>query len=298
MVSETLPRQIWHAVVTGHSGFIGRRLTARLESEGVVVTGLSRSTGFEVAADALLLNGDDHVFHLAGMSYVPEAWADPAGCYRTNTLGTVNVLEQCRATGASMTFVSTFIYGAQAPMPVPETVPANPNNPYAFSKFAAEEACRHYARAHGVKVSILRLFNTYGAGHDPKFLVPTIARQALDASVPEIVVADLSPRRDFVHVDDVVEALLLSPRLPAGEAFNIGSGRSQSVGDVIAACVRAAGANKPFRDRGEKRPGEIADIVADISAMTAATGWRPQMDFETGIAQLVRTLASERAPQR
>lgn len=279
-----------HALITGQTGFIGRRLAGRLEHDGVRVTGVSRTAGLDVTAADLPMSGVDHVYHLAAMSYVPDAWADPAECYRINTLGTMRVLDQCRRAGASMTFVSTYVYGWPAPMPVSERTPANPNNPYAFSKLAAEEACRFYAKTFGVNVSILRLFNAFGPGQGKDFLIPTIARQVLDPACAEVVVADLAPRRDFVHVDDVVKAFLAAPGLPSGQPFNIGSGRSHSVEDVVQACLTAAGVNKPYRARDEKRMNEISDVVADISAIEAACGWRPEISFRDGIKTVVEAI--------
>lgn len=284
------PKPLRHVVITGRSGFIGRRLAQRLEGEGVSVSGVSRANGIDVTRGFLPLEGVDHVYHLGGLSFVPDAWADPSAYYFTNTYGTVRVLDQCRQAGIPVTFVSTYVYGSSAPIPVSEKTPPNPNNPYAFSKLAAEDACRFYARTFGLEVSILRLFNAYGPGQGASFLIPTIARQAVDRDCREIVVADLSPRRDFIHVDDVVDALRAAPRLPRGEAFNVGSGRSHSVQNVIEACLSAANVAKPFRARDERRANEVPDVVADISALSAAIGWRPQIAFEAGIRTVIEAM--------
>lgn len=285
--SPPLPDRV---VMTGHTGFIGRHLTARLESLGVDVAGVSRSTGWDLLNDDLPLDGASHVFHLAALSFVPDSWADPAGVYRVNTEGTVRVLDQCRRAGVPLTFISTFVYGAGAPVPVPESFPPTPANPYAFSKLAAEDACRFFARTFDMDVTILRLFNAYGPGQSDAFLIPTIARQAADPDVAEIVLADLEPRRDFIHVSDAVEAMARTISLPGGGTYNIGSGRSHSIGEVIAACLKAAGSSKPFRGRGERRENEVMDIVADISAFTAATGWRPQTGLEAGMQTVIDAL--------
>ena len=114
-------------------------------------------------------------------------------------------------------------------------------------------------------------------------MIPTIARQVIDPDVGEIVVADLAPRRDFVHVDDVIDALVLAPGLPAGRTFNVGSGISWSVDEVIRMCLSCAGLSKPYRGRGEHRGNEVLDVVADVTAIGEACGWRPRTDFESGI---------------
>lgn len=279
-------------VVTGETGFVGRRLSARLQALGVEVIGFSRSTGGDLLTGELPLDGADHVFHLGALSFVPDSWTDPATYHLVNTHGTVRVLDQCRKAGVPMTFISTFVYGAGAPVPVSEDFPPNPANPYAWSKLAAEDACRFYAKTFGMDVTVLRLFNAYGPGQKDSFLIPTIARQAVDPGVKEIVVADLAPRRDFVHVDDVVEAMISTIGLPGGGTYNVGSGRSWSIGDVIAACLKAAGTDKPYSDRRERRENEVMDVVADISALTAATGWRPQTEFENGMKSVIEALAT------
>lgn len=281
---QSLPGRI---VVTGETGFIGRRLSARLEALGVKVAGFSRSTGGDLLTGDLPLDGAGHVFHLGALSFVPDSWTDPASCHLVNTHGTVRVLDQCRRAGVPLTFISTFVYGAGAPVPVSEDFPPAPANPYAWTKLAAEDACRFFAKTFGTKVTVLRLFNAYGPGQRDSFLIPTIARQAVDPSVKEIVVADLAPRRDFIHVDDVVDAMISTIGMPGGGTYNVGSGRSWSIGDVIAACLKAAGTDKPYSGRGERRENEVMDVVADISALTAATGWRPQVGFDQGMRSVI-----------
>ena len=279
-----------HVLVTGSNGFVGSHLARRLKESGLTVTGASRASGFDLTRDELPLDGVDHVFHVAGLTYVPAAWSDPAAFYRVNADGTVRVLEQCRRTGVSLTYVSAYVYGIPAALPVGEDQPARPNNPYAFSKLAGEEACRFYAQTYGLAAGILRPFNVYGPGQEERFLIPTIARQVLDPAVRDIVVADLEPRRDFVHVADLVEALVAAPDLPPGRPYNVGSGQSWSVGDVIATCLARAGVTKPFRSRGERREQEIPDVVADISAIRAACGWQPRIDFPSGITTVLESL--------
>lgn len=286
-VSPAKPELPGRVVVTGETGFVGGRLSARLKALGVEVAGFSRSSGGDLLTDELPLDGAGHVFHLGALSFVPDSWTDPGAFHLINTHGTVRVLDQCRKAGVPMTFVSTLVYGAGAPVPVSESCPPKPANPYAWSKLAAEDACRFYTHTFDVDVTVLRLFNAYGPGQKGSFLVPTIARQAADTSISEIVVADLAPRRDFVHVDDVVEALISTVGLPGGGTYNVGSGQSHSVGDVIAACLKAAGTTKPYKDRGERRANEVMDVVADISALTAATGWCPQIGFEQGMKSVI-----------
>lgn len=274
-------------VVTGASGFVGTRLVTRLREAGHEVVALSRATGFDVTKDDLPLEGASFIYHAAARTYVPDAWDDPEGFYRVNALGTVRVLEQARRHAVPICYLSAYVYGTPKRLPISETQEPVPNNPYAFSKFMGEEACRFYNRSFGLPTRIFRIFNLYGEGQPETFLIPTILGQALDVSVDRIAVADLAPRRDYVHVDDAVAALVLAPTLPLGGTYNIGSGHSLSVEDVIRAVLIAAGKEKPYSGDARRRPGEIMDVIADISAIARDGGWTPRIPFEEGLRSLV-----------
>jgi nucleoside-diphosphate-sugar epimerase len=278
------------AIVTGSTGFIGSHLMRRLQSDGVNVTGLARSHGFDILKDDLPLANVDHVYHLAGLTFVPRSWEDPVSFHEVNAHGTIRMLDQCRQRRVPVTYISAFVYGVPEKLPVSERMPARPNSPYAFSKLAAENACRFFAEVYGAQVAILRPFNVYGPGQSDAFLVPSIARQVLDPTAKEIVVASLAPRRDFVYIADVVEALVQAPALPNGQPFNVGSGRSYSVEDVVKTSLACAGVSKPYRGRGETRHNEILDVVADISALENACSWRPKVDFASGIRCVIESL--------
>jgi nucleoside-diphosphate-sugar epimerase len=273
-------------LVTGASGFLGQRLVSRLRAEGREVLAPGRADGFDIVTDDLDLADADHVFHLAALTGVPAAWDDPARFHLVNAHGTVRLLEACRTAGCGLTYVSGFVYGRPERMPIAESDPTRPNNPYAFSKLMGEEACRFYASAFGVRANIVRPFNIYGPGQDQRFLLPVIVDQVADPQASEVVVKDLAPRRDFIHVDDVISAIIAVAGQPPGAVFNVGSGKSYSVSDIIAAAQRAAGADKPVRSTEQTRPNEIMDVVADTTALRAI-GWRAQIDLDQGMAQMV-----------
>ncbi len=284
------PFTMQRIVVTGGTGFIGRHLVDRLAAENATVQSLSQSSGFDILIDELPLANVDHVYHLAGQTFVPRAWSDPVSFHHVNAHGTFRLLDQCRRANVPMTYVSAYVYGAPTEMPISERMPARPNNPYAFSKRAGELACEFFADVYGTRIGVIRPFNVYGPGQDASFLIPEIGRQVLDPDIAEIVVANLKPRRDFVYISDVVDALLRAPGLPSGQPFNVGSGTSVSVADVIKTSMQCAGVAKPYRDRGEVRSNEILDVVADISAIERAVGWRPKVSFEQGISAIIESL--------
>src|SRR5262249_41779382 len=215
-------------LVTGGGGFIGRRLVAALRRQASVVLAPTRQD-WDVAVDDIPKWKVDHVFHLAGVNGVGGSWQDPFRFHQVNAQGTAKVAEFCRRSQCSLSYVSAYCYGLPSRLPIAESHPVRPNNPYAFSKFQGEEVCRFYHEYFGVTVTILRPFNVYGPGQGDDFVLTRIVRQALDPATVDIEVRDLAPRRDYVFVDDVVDALIRTASFSSYAVFNVGSGTSHSV---------------------------------------------------------------------
>lgn len=274
-------------LVTGARGFIGRALCASAGLAPYRVIALSRADGD--LADSATLKGvvpTSRVVHLAGRVSVPESWSNPADFHRANLLSTLNVLEYCCEHDAALVFISAYLYGIPERLPVSETSPPRPNNPYALSKHLAEQACEFYARHRGVSVTVLRPFNIFGPAQRPDFLIPHILRQV--AAGDRVVVDDLAPRRDYLFVDDLVEAIVRS--LDAKwehEVINVGSGRSHSVGELIAAIQDVAQTRLPVVCADKPRHNEIPDVYADIARAEARLGWRPRIGLRDGLERLI-----------
>jgi nucleoside-diphosphate-sugar epimerase len=288
MSNEVATRALSRVIVTGAGGFLGSALSDRLEREGVDVIRLGRGNGFRLLEDELPINGVDHVFHLAAETGVPDAWNDPARFHLVNTHGTVRVLDQCRRAEVSMTYAGAYIYGAPRYLPIDEQHPVDANNPYAFSKRMAEEAAQWYAQLYGMSVTAIRLFNVYGPGQSERFLIPSIVSQVCDPRVEQIELMDLAPRRDYLFVDDAVDALVASVPRSGFQLYNVGSGHSHSVRDVVVAAQELAGVEKPVLDHGRTRPNEIADVVCDHARITAETGWAPRVDLRKGLELMIQ----------
>ena len=275
------------AIVTGASGFIGRALCRRLQADGVSLLGLNRSDG-DVADSRTwdALPPAKVVMHLAGRSYVPDSWADSAGFLQSNVLGTENALTYCRRHGARMAYISAYVYGIPESLPIAESHPVKPNNPYALSKYLAEQLCGFAGTYQEVPVTVLRLFNVFGPGQRAEFLIPAIVEQVLAGK--EIRVLDLNPRRDYVYLDDVVDAIIRAADIPKGfHVLNIGSGGSLSVRDVIGQIQAAAGTNLPVTSSARERLQEIPDVRADITQARQILGWEPRWSFLQGVQQLL-----------
>lgn len=273
-------------LVTGATGFIGRHLCSALKQGGFDVCQHSHADG-DVASASLDYDDVNHVFHLAGLTFVPESWHKPSEYCRVNVLGTYNVLDLCRRHSAALTYVSSYVYGRPQSLPVSESHPRAAANPYSLSKLMAEDACLFYSENFGVRTTVIRPFNIYGLGQDRRFLVPTVVNEATrgDGDNP-ISVADDRPRRDFLHVSDLVRFLVLTVEPGVSGVYNAGSGAATSVRELIEAVIANVGPRRII-SRGEMRKNEILEVRADISKAQQELGWNPKISLDVGLKELV-----------
>jgi nucleoside-diphosphate-sugar epimerase len=269
-------------VVTGADGFIGRYLIGDLHSRGYKVYAHSIKDG-DLSCCVLDYPKIQHVFHLAGKSFVPDSWRDPGSFYQVNVVATVNVLEFCRRSGASLTYISSYVYGRPHCIPIPEDHPLQAFNPYGHSKILAEETCRFYSAEHGLKISIVRPFNIYGPGQDHRFLVPMLVRQALDPDRLVIEVADDRPRRDFLYVSDLIRLIVATLEQSGCGAYNAGSGVSVGIGEIVEIINTFLPHPKKLVSRNESRPQEVMDLAADITKAGRDLQWKPVVDMVSGL---------------
>lgn len=273
-------------LVTGASGFVGKGLVAALREQRHDVREYSVEQG-DIARDDLPDVRVDQVFHLAARTFVPDSWKDPQSFYDVNVRGTINVLEYCRKYGASLTMISSYVYGRPDSLPIAEGHPLRAQNPYGQSKVLAEEMCRFYELSYKVPVTIVRPFNLYGPGQLDSFLIPTLIAQALSKESNEIVVNDATPRRDYIFVTDLIDLLLRVAESPKPGAYNAGSGCSYSVAEIVAMINRLIPAPKVLRTREESRPNEILDVVADVRKAREAFGWEPRIGMIEGLRRMI-----------
>ena len=278
-------------VVTGATGFIGRHLVEALRADGYRVLTHGSGDG-DIASCRLDFGRPHHVFHLAGRSFVPDSWTSPLDFYRTNVTGTVNVLESCRRARAPLTFVSSYVYGMPHGLPISERHPLQAFNPYSHSKILAEDAVRYFAKQFDLTTTIVRPFNVYGPGQDERLLVPMLVRQALDPGVDEIRVRDARPKRDFLHVHDLVSLLLATLRRPGG-VYNAGSGRSISIGELVGRIRAVTGCEKPLCSTSEERPEEVLDVVADVSLAKDELAWEPTISIDKGLRDTIESMRAK-----
>ncbi len=275
-------------LVTGATGFIGTHLITRLVAEAYEVFAPNSQSG-DIASNSTwsAFPSAEIVIHLAAKTFVPDSWVDPTLFLETNLNGTVCALNYCRERRARLIFISSYLYGVPEKLPIPESANLHANNPYALSKKMAEEVCRFYSDYYGVGVTILRPFNIYGPGQSTKFLIPSVVEQVMADT--ELRVKDLEPRRDYLFIDDLIEAFLRVIQRPQRfEIFNIASGTSHSVGEVINLIQKIAQKQLPVHSDGERRQQEVMDTRADISRAREILDWYPRWSLNAGCARIIQ----------
>ena len=274
-------------LISGASGFIGSHLIPALGVAGHEVRGFDFEMG-DIADEKTWekQSASDILIHLAGRTFVPYSWEKPLEYFNTNLLGTIAALRYCIKSRSRMIFLSSYLYGHAENLPIAETTPLVATNPYALTKKMAEEACSFYADQSDVTVTILRLFNVYGAGQHENFLIPKILRQI--ASGQGVEVKDLDPKRDYVYIKDVVSAIMRATEIEKGiNRFNIGSGKSCSVGELINILKALIGKSAEVRSSGERRQDEIMDTIADVRRSREELGWKPEYSLQEGLKDMI-----------
>ena len=303
-------------VLAGAAGFIGSHLLRKLIGLGALVLGIDNlSTGRMenvswVPADAhvRLLVGDvadrkylaevrsfsPHiVIHLAAIHYIPYCMAHPAETFCVNVHGTHALLASLLSLPVRAVVVasSAAVYGF-SDTPLSEHAPVHPEHVYGLSKYLAEEALHAFhGRRPDVRCVAARLFNVYGRNDGNAHVVPHLLAAARSGG--PVPVGLLWPRRDFVYVEDVADALIRMCRGPAEDAvFNVGTGTGTSVLELIRAIEHLTGTHlEPRQDASRFRENE-GHLVSDITSIRDRLGWTPQVDLRRGLRALVRAPAS------
>jgi len=293
-------------LITGAAGFLGSSLANNLAREGHQVRGLDDlSTGDpqSLSPDVHFTRGDvsdrpklwtllqevDVVYHLAARVSVPESVLYPRDYNTVNVGGTVALMEAMRDVGVRRVVLASSgaVYGDLAEQPLQEAVIPNPRSPYAVSKLAAEYYVRTIGGLWGIETVSLRIFNAYGPGqhlpasHPP--VVPYFLRQAQRGGTL-VVHGDGNQTRDYVYVDDIVNAMVAAATAPENnqQIINIGSGRDTSVRELVHLVLEVTGGNPEmvYSPRNERGP---ARMCADISLAREKLGYQPQVSLRQGL---------------
>jgi len=298
-------------LITGVAGFLGSALAQKLIDDGHEVLGLDDlSTGKEGAipsgvqfelGDMLdrpklwtLLQGVECVYHLAAKVAVQESILYPREYNSTNVGGTVSVMEAMRDVGVKrVVFTSSgAVYGAQIAQPLHEDMVTAPDSPYAVSKLSAEYYIKTIGKLWGIETVTLRIFNAYGPGqhlpadHPP--VIPYFLRQAVKGG-SLIIHNSGTQTRDFVYLDDVVEALTTAGAASGvdGATINVGSGNEVSVLDLAAVITELTGA-KTQTIYNRKAKGGVNRMRADINRTKKLLGYKPKYKLADGLKQTLK----------
>ena len=246
----------------------------------------------DIASVRDLAEGADVVYHLAALIAIPYSYRSPRSYVDTNVSGTLNVMEAARQLGTPrVVHTSTSeVYGTALTVPINEDHPLQGQSPYSASKIGADKIAESYHLSFEVPVATLRPFNTYGPRQSNRAVIPTILSQ-LAAGQRQIRMGDLRPTRDFTYVTDTVRAFMALADAPAeavvGRTLNAGTGIEISIRDLVNLIGAAAGVEVEVVEEPERlRPAgsEVMRLLCDNSRLTTATGWKPAVSLQEGIA--------------
>jgi CDP-glucose 4,6-dehydratase len=308
-------------LVTGAEGFIGAHLVERLLNDGETVVALRRDVpslsyfkveGLDERCEVVFADLNDYesllrvineqdvrtVFHLAAQTIVGIANRSPLSTFETNIRGTYMLLEACRATGEVGDPVERVVvassdkaYGDHDELPYREDFPLQPRYPYDVSKACTDMLARSYAVTFGLPVAVTRLANVYGGGDfNLTRIVPDTIHALLRGERP-VIRSDGTPERDYLYVDDAVDAYLavagsLDRQELYGRAWNAGNGQPLSVLELVNRLITATGNDVEPEITGEGKPhGEIDRQWLDSAAIRSELGWAPRWELERGLAE-------------
>ncbi len=287
-------------LVTGARGFVGRHLVAHLRERGDEIVEVDREvdvTDGEAMASAVAEAAPEAVCHLAALSHVGDSWRDPEAAERVNVGGTAHLLAALRHAGLdalTLLVSSAEVYGIVEPgeLPLTEARPPRPVSPYGRSKLEAEQVAREAARQFAQRVVVARPFNHVGPGQARSFVVPALISRLLEAREEGravVAVGDLSARRDFTDVRDVVRAYrgLLEHGRP-GETYHVASGHDVAIGELATELVeRLAPGVRLEVDPALVRPVEVPVLRGDASKLARATGWSPRIPLSRSLEDVI-----------
>ena len=309
-------------LITGAEGFIGSHLTERLVRMGANVKALVLYNSFnkegwledipkdirnnieiisgDVRDQELMLNISKDVevfFHLAALISIPYSYNAPRSFLSTNTIGTLNILEAAKRTNCKKIIATSTseVYGTAIKTPIDELHKIQAQSPYAASKISADLFLESYVKTYNLPAVILRPFNTFGPRQSERAVISSIIRQLLDDKIKAIKIGSLETKRDFNYVQDTVTAFVKlaeasSKKIEYGSAYNAGSGKAVSIGNILEKIIKLTGSNKKIiQDKSRFRPkeSEVHNLIASSKKFNKLTSWQPEFSLEKGLKETI-----------
>ena len=288
--------------ITGLSGFVGQHLQSRLAQPDSTWELLPAAAPYDLTAPASLVDLwpqlPDAVIHLAGQTFVPEAFRDPARTLEINLLGTLNLLQALNARGFQGTFLyvsSGDVYGqvAESALPITELQPPCPRNPYAVSKLSAEFLSLQWGLSEGWPVLVARPFNHIGSGQKDNFVIASAARQInriKQGKQQELALGNIDAKRDWGFAGDYVEAMWLMLQQDKPDDFVVATGVTTTVREMCRIAFDHVGLN--YRDYVKIdpaffRPAEVEVLLGNPAKAQRVLGWKPRTDLDTLIRMMM-----------
>jgi len=280
-------------MITGHNGFLGSNILLKLVSEKYDITGISttikkNNSIKQIKRNILEIKDSDIVrnstiIHLAGMTDVTYCEKHPEECYNLNVIATQKILEIARKKNCSLIYPSTsHVYGIPKKLPIKETHPTNGISVYSESKILSEKLCQEYSKSYGLNISVLRLFSIYGPKNAEYKVESEIIRHLLSSNV--IKIGNLSPKRDFIYIDDVTKAFqIVIKNLKNFNIYNVGSEKSYSIQEICDILKKKYGKDiTVVADKEKIRKNDIKSVVSDCSKIKRL-GWKPKISINEGL---------------
>jgi nucleoside-diphosphate-sugar epimerase len=284
-------------LLTGSDGFIGKSLVPVLLNQNFDIFSINKnkqkstSHHFSLTSDITKINNSDlkhsfsKIIHMAALSDIQKCNAFPSMCFDVNVNGTQKILEIARKNDVPIIFFSSsHVYGDPKSLPVSETHQVSPSSIYSSSKIMAETLCQTYSNVYGLDISVVRLFSVFGPNAPSSNLISRIINQI--SSHGSVKLGNIKPKRDFIFIDDVIDALISIIKFQKNgfNIYNVGTGKSNSVEKICKLIFKNY--KKKYSVLSEKsqiRKSDVLEIKADISKMNLDFNWNPQVSLLDGL---------------
>jgi nucleoside-diphosphate-sugar epimerase len=276
-----------NVIINGSEGFVGSFLKNQFSNLGISFQCADiklDKTINDCKRDSEKLN---FLVHLAAYISPIDSFVSPGEYYKNNINSLIESLEWCRINNAKIIFFSSYVYGENASIPTSEKENTKGHNPYSQTKLIGENLCHSYQRDFNVPFIIFRPFNVYGSGQSNQFVISSIFDQ-INQGLTEIRIQNPYPKRDFIYIKDVSEAVSLAIKNDvSNEVFNLCSGTNYSIREVCEIIKSVSQENIEFIfNENFQRKGDVSITLGNHSKISSALGWEPKYSLERGINEI------------